>query len=197
MKRAVFGAGGSCHEVRSITGDFSMPAFVDEKYWKPNHDNIFSISQFDPAKFSLLIAVGNSKDKYDIHMRLPVETVFWSFVHPSAQIQDNRFTKIGVGSFISSNCIIVCNSKIGVHSFLNLATTIGHDTDLGDYFTSAPGVNISGDCRIGKRVYFGTNSCCKQKITICDDVTIGMGAAVIKDITESGTYVGCPAKRIK
>lgn len=76
-------------------------------------------------------------------------------------------------------------------------TTIGHDCIIGDYFTTAPNVSISGTCRIGDYVYFGTTSCVKEKITICSDVTIGMMAAVVKDISVSGTYVGTPAKLIE
>jgi UDP-3-O-[3-hydroxymyristoyl] glucosamine N-acyltransferase len=36
----------------------------------------------------------------------------------------------------------------------------------------------------------------KEKISIHSFTTIGMNAAVVKDITESGTYVGVPAKKI-
>ena len=83
------------------------------------------------------------------------------------------------------------------HAHLNLITTIGHDCSIGDYFTTAPGVQISGNEIIGDRVYFGTRSCVKEKIHICDDVTIGMNSGVVKKITESGTYIGTPAKKIK
>jgi len=34
-------------------------------------------------------------------------------------------------------------------------------------------------------------------VTVCDDVVIGAGAVVTKDITEPGTYVGNPAKKIR
>ena len=52
--------------------------------------------------------------------------------------------------------------------------------------------------KIGNRVYFGTRSCVKQKITICDDVIVGMNAGVVNNITESGVYVGTPAiKKLK
>ena len=100
-------------------------------------------------------------------------------------------------SIICSGTIITTNVKLGKHTHLNLHTTIGHDCVIGDYFTTAPGVQISGNENIGNRVYFGTRSCVKQKITICDDVIIGMNAGVVKNITESGTYIGTPAKKIK
>jgi UDP-3-O-[3-hydroxymyristoyl] glucosamine N-acyltransferase len=98
---------------------------------------------------------------------------------------------------ICAGSIITTNVKIGRHAHINLITTIGHDCSIGDYFTTAPGVQISGNVLIEDRVYFGTRSCIKQKISVCDDVTIGMNSGVIKDIKEPGTYIGTPAKKIK
>jgi acetyltransferase-like isoleucine patch superfamily enzyme len=46
-------------------------------------------------------------------------------------------------------------------------------------------------------VYFGTNSSVRQGITICQDVVIGMGGVVVKNITESGIYVGNPATKLE
>jgi UDP-3-O-[3-hydroxymyristoyl] glucosamine N-acyltransferase len=103
---------------------------------------------------------------------------------------------IGEGSIICPNTILTTNIKIGNHTHLNLGSTIGHDTITGDFFTTAPGVKISGNCIIGDRVYFGTNSSVRERITICDDVTIGLNGGVVKNINEPGTYVGVPVKKI-
>ena len=37
----------------------------------------------------------------------------------------------------------------------------------------------------------------KEKIYICDDVTIGLVSGVVKNITESGVYGGVPVSKIK
>lgn len=65
------------------------------------------------------------------------------------------------------------------------------------YVTCAPKVSISGNCTIGNRVYIGTGAVIKEKISICDDVIIGALSFVNKDITEPGTYVGSPVRKIK
>ena len=49
--------------------------------------------------------------------------------------------------------------------------------------------------QIGDRVSIGSNATVLP-ITICDDVVIGAGAVVTKDITQTGTYVGNPARRL-
>ena len=47
---------------------------------------------------------------------------------------------------------------------------------------------------LDKWVHF---TCVKNNVTITDDVTVGAGAAVVKDITEAGVYVGVPARRMR
>jgi acetyltransferase-like isoleucine patch superfamily enzyme len=49
---------------------------------------------------------------------------------------------------------------------------------------------------LGDRVSVGTNATV-MPVTVCDDVVIGAGAVVTKDITEPGTYVGNPARRLR
>jgi serine acetyltransferase len=34
-------------------------------------------------------------------------------------------------------------------------------------------------------------------VKLCDDVVVGAGAVVARDIVEPGTYVGVPARRVR
>jgi UDP-3-O-[3-hydroxymyristoyl] glucosamine N-acyltransferase len=80
---------------------------------------------------------------------------------------------------------------------LNRGIQIGHDCSIGDFFSAMPGSVISGTNTIGDRVYFGANSTTREKITITNDCTFGLNSGIVKDITEPGTYVGTPSKKIK
>ena len=51
------------------------------------------------------------------------------------------------------------------------------------------------ETHIGNRVSIGTNATI-MPVNICDDVVIGAGSVVTKDITEPGTYAGNPARRM-
>jgi sugar O-acyltransferase (sialic acid O-acetyltransferase NeuD family) len=196
MKKALIGAGGFAREIRAHMGDHTMKCFVDDQYWKENTECIYPLSQFNPEEYEVLVAIGDPKDRFDMVSKLPTNTQYFTFIHPSAQIFGNDIT-IGKGSIVCAGCIITTNVKIGDHSHLNLHTTIGHDCKIGDYFTTAPGVKVSGNCKIYDCVYIGTNASIRQKISIHSMVTIGMNAAVVKHIEEPGTYVGIPAKKIK
>jgi sugar O-acyltransferase (sialic acid O-acetyltransferase NeuD family) len=204
-RRSLFGNGGFARDIRSNLRHYGnkagrpeiIPCIVDEEYWEPNHEWIRPFSEYSPGWHIILIAVADPWDREQIAGRLGPKAQYWTFKDFRAHILDDRWVSIGKGSALCAGSIIVCNSTIGDHFQINLNSTVGHDTHIGDFVTISPGVNISGDCTIGNRVFFGTNSCCREKLTICDDVTIGMGAVVVKDITEPGTYIGCPARKVE
>lgn len=196
---AIIGAGGFGREVYHHIlndkgyGGCDLKYYVDEEF--ANGVGTFPISTIDFHSQHILVAVADPKARMEIVNRLPSKARFYKFIHSSVVMLDKTI-KIGEGSIICAGSILTTNIKLGKHTHLNLQTTIGHDCVIGDYFTTAPGVKISGNCTIGNRVYFGTNSCTKEKITIVDDCTIGLNAGVVKDLTDSNTYIGTPAKPI-
>jgi len=194
MKKALIGAGGFAREIKAHMKQ-DLPCFVDDVYWKENDNNVLPLSIFNPEEYEVLIAIGSSSERQKMVNKLPSNTKYFSFIHPSAQLLDSNI-EIGEGSIICANCILTTNIKIGKHCHLNLSTTIGHDCIIGDYFTTAPGVHVSGNCNIANFVYAGTNASIKQGISICENTTIGLNAGVVKNISTSGTYIGTPAKLI-
>jgi acetyltransferase-like isoleucine patch superfamily enzyme len=157
MERALIGAGGFAREVKAQIGDHTIKCFVDDQYWRENNEYIFPLSKFDPTEYEVVIAIGDPRERFEMVSRLPKETKYFTFKHPSSQIIGNDIT-IGKGSIICAGVIITTNVIIGNHAQLNLHTTIGHDCIIGDYFTTAPGAKISGNCRIYDCVYIGTNA---------------------------------------
>ena len=196
MKKAIIGAGGFGREVyQSLSKKEQLKTtfFVDDEWWNGEDENILPISKLDTNKYKVIVAVGNPIDRKRIVELLPKNTKYFTHIHKSVKIMDSNI-EIGEGSIICAGSIITTNVKIGKHTHLNLLSTIGHDTTVGDYFTTAPGAKISGNCNIGECVYFGTNSSVREKITICDNVTIGLNGGVVKNINKSGIYVGVPTR---
>lgn len=111
-----------------------------------------------------------------------------------------------IGPFveIQKDVTIGKGTKIQSHSFICELVTIGQDCMIAhgvmfinDLFAS--GGPARGDktlwksTKIGSRVSIGSNATILS-VEICDDVVIGAGAVVTKDISVSGTYVGNPAR---
>lgn len=111
------------------------------------------------------------------------------FVGPFVEIQNN--VTIGKRTRIQSHSFICSNTEIGSDCF------IGHGVMfINDKFDDR---KLSKDflpTKLGNKVYIGSNST-MLPVSICDDVVIGAGSVVTKNITESGTYAGNPARRLK
>ena len=121
------------------------------------------------------------------------------------KIGDNSF----VGPFveIQKNVIIGKNCKIQSHSFICELVTIGDNVVIAhgvmfinDLFTTGRPANgnkiLWKETIIGDNVSIGSNATILP-VTICDDVVIGAGSIVTKDIKTSGIYVGNPAQMIR
>jgi len=189
MKLALFGYGGHAREVATQINK-EVLFFVDDEYV-----NEFTkpISEFNPETHTMMVAVADSQERKRIVEKLPKETTYFTFIHPTALIMDNN-VEIGDGSFIGAYSIITTNIKIGEHSILNRGNQIGHDTVIGDFFSAMPGAVVSGNVIIGEKVYMGTNSSIKEKLHISSNVTIGSNGTVVKNIITGGVYVGVPVK---
>ena len=120
--------------------------------------------------------------------------------------------RIGAQSFIGpfveiqKEVVIGHRCRIQSHSFICEMVTIGNDCVvahgvmfINDGFRN--GKPAKGDrklwerTRIGNRVLIGSNATI-MPVSICDDVVIGAGSVVVRDIVESGIYAGNPAQKI-
>ena len=191
MKKVLIGNGGHAREVMAQMG-VNLLRFVDDQFVD---NNTLPLSQFDPTKHVAMVAVADPKDRYDIVQRLPKETQFFTFIHPTALLMND--VEIGEGSFIGAYSILTTNVKIEKHAILNRGNHIGHDCKIGNYFSAMPGSIVSGNVTIYDLVYMGNNSSIREKLSIHSLSTIGMNSAVVKHIEIPGTYVGCPAIKIK
>ncbi len=115
------------------------------------------------------------------------------FIGPFVEIQ--RGVRIGDHCKIQSHSFICEWVTIGSHCF------IGHGVMfINDPFTNkgpAKGdQSLWKETVIGDHVSIGSNATILP-VSICDDVVIGAGSVVTKDIVSSGVYAGNPAKRLK
>ena len=114
-----------------------------------------------------------------------------------------------VGPFveIQKTVIIGKRTKVQSHAFICEWVTIGDDCFIGhgvmfinDVFSS--GGPARGDktkwkaTKIGDKVSIGSNATILP-VNICNNVVIGAGSVVTKDIINPGIYAGNPAKLIR
>jgi acetyltransferase-like isoleucine patch superfamily enzyme len=97
--------------------------------------------------------------------------------------------------------------KIQSHSFVCELVAIGDDSVvahgvmfINDLFAIGGPAKGNRDLwkhtQIGSRVSIGSNATVLP-VSICDDVVIGAGSVVTRDIVEPGIYAGNPARKIR
>jgi acetyltransferase-like isoleucine patch superfamily enzyme len=114
-----------------------------------------------------------------------------------------------VGPFveIQRGVIVGARTRIQSHSFLCELVQVGEDCFIGhgvmfinDTFASGGPArgrkNLWRPTRIGSRVSLGSNATI-MPVVICDDVVVGAGAVVTRNITRSGVYAGNPARFLR
>lgn len=130
-------------------------------------------------------------------------------VQPSNLYDCSLDDRVFVGPFveIQRGVRIGSNTRIQSHSFICELVTIGRDSFVGHGVmfindTFANGGPARGDrnlwksTRIGDRVSIGSNATVLP-VSICDDVVIGAGSVVTRDIEQPGIYAGNPARRLE
>jgi UDP-N-acetylbacillosamine N-acetyltransferase len=120
---------------------------------------------------------------------------FVSIISPLAHLGKNSI--IDPGTFIANYVHIGPYAHIGKNTIINTGCIIEHDVEIGCHCHIAPNSTISGKTELGNEIFVGTGATIINNITICSNVTIGAGAVVTKSITEPGTYVGCPVRKIR
>jgi acetyltransferase-like isoleucine patch superfamily enzyme len=116
--------------------------------------------------------------------------------------------KVFIGPFveIQRGVTIGHRTKVQSHAFVCELVDIGEDCFVGhgvmfinDLFATGGPARGNKDLwkstRIGNRVSIGSNATILP-VAICDDVVIGAGAVVTKDIKVPGKYAGNPARLI-
>lgn len=144
------------------------------------------------SEVSFFIAIGNNKIRKEIFSKYSLN--YATLIHPSAIIGPS--VSIGEGTVVMAGVVINASAKIGKQSIVNTACVVEHDVVIGDFTMLAPHSTVCGFTQIGNNCWLGAGATVNNVIKICDAVTVGSGSVVVKDITESGTYLGIPARSV-
>ncbi|QUG86557.1 acetyltransferase [Bacillus nitratireducens] len=157
-------------------------------------DKSTSISRYI-SDYEFFVGIGNNAIREKIQRQLEVEGASIPvLIHPSAVIGEQVYVE--AGTVVMAGAVINCCTKIGKGCIINTASTIDHDNVIEDYVHISPGAHLAGTVKVGRGTWLGVGSIVSNNINVTSKCKIGAGAVIIGDITENGTYVGIPAKRI-
>ncbi|KWW14060.1 acetyltransferase [Peribacillus simplex] len=146
--------------------------------------------------YDIFVGIGNNTIREKLQEELEaLGASIPILIHPNAVIGDQ--VELESGTVVMAGAIINCCTKIGKGCIINTGTTIDHDNSIGDYAHISPGAHLAGTVKVGQRSWLGIGSIVSNNVKITSGCKVGAGAVVVKDITEAGTYVGVPVRRVK
>lgn len=146
-------------------------------------------------EIDFFVAIGNNATREKIQEKFIEEGLnIVSLIHPSAVICTD--VEIGIGTAVMAGVVINSSSRIGRGCIINTSSSLDHDNVIEDYVHISPGARLAGTVRVEKGSWLGIGSVVSNNVNICSGCKVGAGAVVVKDITEPGTYVGVPVRRV-
>ena len=196
----IFGAGGHAKVIADIAmkNGYEIAGFLDD------NDAISEVIGFkrlgkisDCVKYKdthdFAIGIGNNSVRKNIFEKYS-DLNYVTLIHPTASIGLN--TEITRGTVVMPMTVVNACATVGEFCVINSGAVVEHDCVVGDFTLIAPNSTLCGCVKVGNEVWMGAGSSVNPVVKICDNVTVGSGAVVTKDITEPGTYVGVPIKKI-
>lgn len=199
---AIIGAGGhgkvvaDCAEQLNIYDEIF---FIDTIYPETKQVLHWQVKANDWQEYldtsDFIVAIGNNHTRFRLTNELIQHGAsVVNIIHPSAQV--SKYSVIRSGTVIFANAIINCSASIGHATIINTGATIDHDCIIESAVHISPGANIAGAVNIGQCSWLGIGSSVIQCINIANNVIIGAGSCVTEHISEAGTYVGSPVRKI-
>lgn len=200
MKRlAVIGASGHGKVIADIARKigYSEIVFLDDDEGIREcggYPVIGKSSKAGTIEADVIIGIGNADVRKRIQKSIPEEK-FITLIHPDAVIAED--VMIGVGTVVMAGAVINPGARIGKSCIINTCSSVDHDCSVGDYVHIAVGSHLCGTVTVGNGTWVGAGVTVSNNAAICPNCIIGAGAVVIRDILETGTYIGIPAKKVK
>lgn len=117
-----------------------------------------------------------------------------NLIHPNAVIAEDCLLDNGIA--VMANVVINSSSTIKKGSIINTSSSIDHENEIGEFVHISPGCHLAGQVKIGSLSWLGIGSIVSNGISIYQNVIVGANSTVIKDINQSGVYIGTPTRRI-
>lgn len=202
-KLLIIGASGHgkvCADIALRMNKWKSIAFLDDHISIKSSMGIKSIGMSSEAlthinDSDLFVGIGNNGIRKEIQEKLEAAGAnIPKLIHPSAVIGEQ--VEIGHGTVVMAGAVINCCTRIGNGCIINTGSTIDHDNLIEDNVHISPGAHLAGTVKVGQGSWLGIGSVICNNVSITHNCIIGAGAVVVRNITEAGTYVGVPVRRL-
>jgi sugar O-acyltransferase (sialic acid O-acetyltransferase NeuD family) len=156
-------------------------------------ENEFEKQSFD----EILIGIGykHLAVRKQLFERFINKIPFGKIIHSTSWIDKTATVK--EGCVIYPCCCIDAQVVVGQNTLLNISCSVAHDTHIGKHSFLSPRVALAGFVTVEEMCILGINATVIDNINIVSKTQLGGGSVVIKNIEQSGLYVGNPIRFIR
>ena len=207
-KLLIIGAGGCGREalqwakdINNKTPRWNIKGFIDDdltvlsglrcEFEILSTINDYSITPND----EFICCIGNSNIRESVIKRMKDNGAkFTNLIHPTAIVAES--SKIGEAVILYPFSLVSDNAEIGDGCIINMYSSIAHDSVLDRYCTISAHCDVTGMCKLGKRVFMGSTANMVPGVHIGDDVFICAGSTVMSNIKNQSKIFGTPARKV-
>ena len=145
-----------------------------------------------------LVTVGQIKSarlRIDLYNKIKkAGGILPNIISPNAYV--SKYVKLGEGNIIMHQTTINANVHIKNNCIINSHALIEHDCKVSSHVHISTKSTINGDCVIDEGSFIGSGTTLIQGIKIAENVVVGAGCVVTKDIGRNCTVIGNPGRII-
>ena len=143
--------------------------------------------------------VRNLEEKKSILEKLFQKRIDTVLIEPNFYCDYGFNIHLGKNFYSNHNLVILDANKVEFGNNVFIGPNCGFYTSGHplDYKTRNKGLEYAKPIKVGNNVWFGGNVCVLPGVTIGDNVVIGAGSVVNKDIPSNVVAVGNPCKVLK
>jgi len=202
-KTNIIGSGGHCRSLIPLIrqNNLAISGIYDNSFAFAEQEIVLGIpikgkaDEIIKSEKEIVLAIGNNTLRETYFKKFEDRILKTNLIANSAIIED--YVVMGLSNQVFSMAFINAGTKIGSNNIINTKALIEHESNIGNHCHISIASVIGGRVKIGDRCFIGAGAIVKDQLEICNDVTIGAGAVVIKSISQPGTYIGNPIRKIK
>ena len=143
--------------------------------------------------------VRNLEEKKSILEKLFQKRIDTVLIEPNFYCDYGFNIHLGKNFYSNHNLVILDANKVEFGNNVFIGPNCGFYTSGHplDYKTRNKGLEYAKPIKVGNNVWFGGNVCVLPGVTIGDNVVIGAGSVVNKDIPSNVVAIGNPCKVVK